>query len=101
MAAEERLDSSALLDCEVTVPRHIVYRAFALETVVVNLDQGLYHGINATGGRMLEVLERSATARDAAAQLAAEYALPTERVEADLCAFCSDLLARGLVEVRS
>jgi Coenzyme PQQ synthesis protein D (PqqD) len=96
---ERRLVLPSLLDCGVRIPPHVVYRTFALETVLVNLEKGFYHGVNPTGGRMLEVLERSPTVRDAAARLADEYAQPVERMEADLCAFCSDLRDRGLIEV--
>lgn len=101
MAQEHRAEAASLLDSAVRIPSHVVYRTFALETVVVNLEKGQYHGLNTTAGRMLEVLERAATVRDAAAQLATEYAQATEAMEADLCAFCSDLLERGLIELRS
>jgi hypothetical protein len=101
VALARRADSPGILDCAVRVPPHVVYRTFALETVLVNLEKGLYHGVNPTGGRMLDVLGRAPTVRDAAARLADEYAQPVETMEADLCAFCSDLLDRGLIEVRS
>jgi hypothetical protein len=101
VAQEQRAVSLPLLDCAVRIPPHVVYRTFALETVVVNLEKGLYHGINPTGGRMLELLERSPSVRDAAARLAAEYGQPVEAMEADLCAFCSDLHERGLIELRT
>jgi coenzyme PQQ synthesis protein D (PqqD) len=88
----------SLLDQEFRVPDHVVYRAFALETVVVNLERGVYHGLNPIAGRMLETLERSASARAAAASLAVELGQPSARVESDLAAFCADLLERGLIE---
>jgi Coenzyme PQQ synthesis protein D (PqqD) len=87
-----------MLDRSFRVPSHVVYRAFALETVVVNLERGVYHGLNPTAGRMLEALERSSTVRDAAAVLAAELGQPVEVVETDITALCSDLLERGLIE---
>ena len=98
--AQEQKAGEALLDSAVRIPPHVVYRTFALETVVVNLEKGQYHGLNPTAGRMLEVLERSPTVREAAARLATEYGQPAEAMEADLCAFCSDLLERGLIELR-
>jgi hypothetical protein len=81
------------------VPPHVVYRTFALETVVVNVQRGLYHGLNPVAGRMLETLDRAPTVREAASRLAEEYDRPPAEIEADLCAFCSDLLARGLIKV--
>jgi hypothetical protein len=91
--------TNAMLDRGFRLPKHVVFRAFAHETVVVNLERGVYHGLNATAGRMLEALERSPTARDAAGKLAGELGQPKDVVERDIAAFCSDLLDRGLIEV--
>ena len=75
-----------------------MYRAFVNETVLLNLDTGQYHGINPTGGRMLEEIVRSATLREAAARLAELYERPVTEIEDDLSAFCTDLEERGLLE---
>jgi hypothetical protein len=83
----------------VLLPEHVVHRAFVNETVVLNLQTGKFHGLNPTGGRMLETLERSPSVREAAAVLALAYRRPLREVERDLCAFCLDLIERGLVEV--
>jgi len=99
MSREMTAQAASLLDSKVRVPPHVVHRTFALETIVVNLERGVYHGLNPVGGRMLETLERTPNLRAAALKLAAEYDRPLEEVEVDLCAFCSDLLARGLIEL--
>lgn len=75
----------------------MVYRSFVAETVVLNLKTGMYHGLNPMGGHMLDVLSEAPTVRDAAAVIAAEY--QDQEVEADLVAFCRDLLDRELVEI--
>jgi hypothetical protein len=90
--------SESLLDCAVRLPQHVVYRTFVKETVVLNLQTGKYHGLNPTGGRMLQLLEKSPTVRDAAAQLADEYEQPIPEMERDLTSFCENLLERGLIE---
>jgi len=97
-AVRGTMDES-LLDAKVRVPQHVVYRAFVKETVVLNLETGKYHGLNPTGGRMLDVLERAPTVRDAAAQLAQEYGRPGAEIEQDVRELCSDLLERGLIEL--
>lgn len=86
------------LPAAVSVPQHVVYRDFAAETVVLNLETGKYHGLNRTGGRMLQVLESVGSLSEAATQLSNEYRRPREQVLADLEAFCRDLLARKLIE---
>jgi hypothetical protein len=87
------------LPTTVRVPQHVVYREFLAETVVLNLNTGVYHGLNPTGGRMLELLEEIGDVRVVAARLASEYRRPRSEIAADLEAFCRDLLARGLIEV--
>jgi Coenzyme PQQ synthesis protein D (PqqD) len=101
MAAEETMTNEALLSEKAGTPPHVVYRPFVKETVVLNLQTGKYHGLNPTGGRMLDVIERSATIGAAARQLADEYGAPLEQLQTDLCDFCRDLLERGLIELRA
>jgi Coenzyme PQQ synthesis protein D (PqqD) len=91
-------DTPSLLRAKVKVPQHVVYRSFPSETVVLNLQTGKYHGLNATAGRMLDALERSDCVRDAAAELAAAYGQPQDVIEDDLCVLCTSLLERGLIE---
>lgn len=100
MASRDTITNEALLTEKAHTPEHVVYRPFVKETVVLNLQTGKYHGLNPTGGRMLEVLERAETVGAAARQLAAEYGGAPEALEADLCDFCRDLLERGLIELR-
>lgn len=92
------LNTSSLLASKVTVPQHVVYRSFPTETVVLNLQTGKYHGLNATAGRMLDALTAADSVREAAAALCASYKQPQDVIENDLCVLCSSLLERGLIE---
>jgi hypothetical protein len=89
----------AVLAATARVPAHVVYRPFVSETVVLNLETGLYHGLNPTGGRMLEELERADSVQSAAEALASEFGVPVADVERDLADFCLGLVERGLIEV--
>jgi hypothetical protein len=91
--------TTSLPDAKITVPQHVVYRSFPSETVVLNLNTGRYHGLNATAGRMLDALEQAACVRDAAAAVAGDYEQPQALVEQDICELCQQLLDRGLVEI--
>ena len=82
----------------VRVPQHVVYRDFAAETVVLNLNTGIYHGLNPTAGRMLTLLDELGDIRATAARLSNEYRRPRAQMAEDLETFCRDLLARGLIE---
>lgn len=43
-----------ILDSQARVPRHVVYRDFVNETVVLNLETGTYHGLNRPNARCRE-----------------------------------------------
>jgi hypothetical protein len=88
-----------LMDATVSLPRHVVHRPFPTETVILNLATGKYHGVNPTGGRMLAVLLERREVRAAAEALAGDFGRPLGEIAADVCAFCRELAARGLIEL--
>lgn len=90
-----------VLDAVVRVPEHVVYRDFTSETVILNLNTGKYHGVNPTGGHMLDVLREVGQVREAAARLAGEYGVPVGDLERDLTDFCARLAERELIEVQA
>lgn len=67
--------------------------------MVLNLETGRYHGLNATGGRMLELLDRSDNVADALATFARGYGKAARDVEQDVRTFCARLHERGLIEI--
>ena len=81
------------------VPDHVVYRTFATETVILNLETGKYHGLNLTGGRMLDLLSQDRSVAEVSRRLSEEFGRPADEVESDLTTFCSQLVARGLIEL--
>jgi coenzyme PQQ synthesis protein D (PqqD) len=83
----------------IELPDHVVFRRFPAETVLLNLQTGQYHGLNPTGGRMLEVLAEVGTIAEASVRLVEEYEQPLDEVLQDLRTFCADLADRGLIEV--
>lgn len=101
MTSAQRPDRTQLLASTVKVPQQVVYRAFVNETVILNLETGKYHSVNPTGATMLQTLERTSTVGAAAGRLAELYNRPLDEIETDLCAFCEDLVARGLIELDS
>jgi len=91
-------DDAQLSTARLRVPDHVVHRDFAGETVALNLDSGMYHGLNPTAARMLEVIGSGAPVSDAIDALAAEFEQPREVVERDVLDLCRSLLDRGLIE---
>jgi hypothetical protein len=91
--------NAEVLAAKATLPEHVVFRSFAQETVVLNLDTGKYHGLDPVGGRLLEVLPLVGDVREAVARIAEEYSTPLAVVEADVVEFCLALQARGLIKL--
>jgi hypothetical protein len=89
-----------LLSSRVELPETVVFRAFATETIVLNLDTGRYHSLNPTGGRMLDALTSADSVESAARRLAKAYDVEVKRVADDLCDFCLALQSRGLIALR-
>jgi hypothetical protein len=83
------------------IPAHVVYRALAHQTVLLNIETSTYHAVDTVGSRFLDVLVASESLDAAADRLAAEYGQPKERVAADVQAFCDDLVERELIVLRS
>lgn len=91
--------NAAILAARITVPEHVVRRAFAEETVVLNLETGKYHGLNETAAAMLDALESGATPAEAAASIAAEVGEAEDRVRTDIVDLVEALAERGLVRI--
>lgn len=94
---DESRGTAALLEATLRIPDDVVYRAFVHETVILNLATGRYHGVNATGGAMLDALSVVGSVAAAAEILAHDYAMSLTDVGADLCEFCESMLERGLL----
>jgi coenzyme PQQ synthesis protein D (PqqD) len=91
--------TASLVSRRARIPDYVVHRRFAQETVVLNLRTGCYHGLNPTGGRMLEVLDSSPSVADAAELLALEFEQPLAAILEDIVELCTALLERALIEV--
>ena len=81
------------------VPDHVVHRAMAQETVLLNVNTGTYHGIDEIGSRFFELLRTGRAIQEFAPGLASEYGQPLDVVQADLAAFCAQLADAGLIEL--
>lgn len=96
---DQPADWDGLRGARISVPSHVVFRSFATETVLLNINTGMYHGMDTVGGRFFETMSAAASLEDAAEALAAEFEQPLERIAADLTRYCSELGELGLVQV--
>ncbi len=97
METSEPTDRS-LLGARVRVPDHVVYRDFGDETVILNLQSGMYHGLNETGATMLAALGESETVTAAIDRLADELGQPRDVIKRDVLGLCAALAERGLID---
>ena len=82
-----------------TLPEHVVHRAFAHETILLNVRTGLYHGLNATAGHMLETMTAVPSLDATVEQLAREYGESVDRIGQDVAGLVADLVERDLIEL--
>src|SRR2546425_7350428 len=71
------------------------------EAAILQLTSGVYYGLNSVGARIWALLQQPRTVGDIRDTLLAEYDVTPERLERDLLALLSSLLAERLIEVRS
>ena len=68
-------------------------------TVMMDIDQGRYFGLNDTGTRIWALLAQPIVIRDLCGQLAADFDVPPEQCEQEVLDFLGSLLTRGLLQV--
>ena len=76
---------------------HVLVQVLEGEAVLLNLDNGYYYGLDATGYRMYQLLMASNSVNDAYAALLEEYEIAPEQLHSDLKTLLEDLLKHGLV----
>lgn len=97
--APARESGDSLLAARASVPEHVVHRDFGGETVILNLQSGMYHGLNGTAAAMLEALRASDSVAAAIDRIADQFSEPREVVEADVVDLCRALVDRNLIEL--
>ena len=69
------------------------------EVVILNLQNGVYYGLNAVGARIWSLLETPRTVRDIQTALLDEYDIDSRACEEQVSSLLNDLAAHGLIEV--
>lgn len=90
-------DAAICLDDRWAASRHVHYREFDGELVMLDLDRGQYFAIDGTGVRMWHDLAAGRSLAEIAHDLAREYDVAESIVAADCLRLASDLIRRGLL----
>jgi len=68
------------------------------ELVLLNLNDGTYHGLDGVGSRMLELLNQCGDLDPVVSSIVAEYEASADRVKQDLTMLVQELKTSGLLE---
>ncbi|HEY3823303.1 MAG TPA: PqqD family protein [Bryobacteraceae bacterium] len=69
------------------------------EIVILNLDSGVYFGLNAVGATIWEYLQSEHSAGEIVDRLLVEYHVDRERCESEVYALLRSLAAHGLIDI--
>ncbi len=71
------------------------------EAAILNLNSGIYYGLNSVGARIWGLLREPKTVSQILETLLKEYEVDTEQCRNDLMKLLNDLAEAGLIEVRN
>lgn len=70
------------------------------ERVLLNIETGMYHGMNAVGADIFKLLEQPTSVAELSKAISDRYDVDQERAETDVRTFLDSLLEAELAEVR-
>ena len=76
----------------------VVSRRIGDETVLVDMSQGVYFGLNAVGSQIWLLLGEGISLSEIAQALVAKYDVPQVEVEQDVLRITQQLIDRGLLQ---
>lgn len=80
------------------IPDNVATRTIGNETVLLNLDTGIYFGLDSVGSRFIELLEDKSTLAEVHHLMLEEYDVKPEVLEADLLRLSNEMRSKGLLE---
>ena len=90
---------TSMLNNKVNLKENILIQELAGESVVLNLDQEEYFGLDQIATEMLSVLKESASIQIACDRLVQSYAVEPEEIRQDVLDLVEKLINHGLVKV--
>ena len=88
------------LDRSLRLPKDVIFRELDGEAVVLNLESGIYFGLDAVGTRVWRLCEELGSLQAVWEAMQREFDAPRETLRSDLLAFVDELSAHGLVAVQ-
>lgn len=85
----------------VSVPEDVLVRELDGESVILNLNNGQYFGLDEVGTRMFQVLSKSRSIESAFKVLLLEYDVSEDLLRRDLHDLVEKMVKHGLVELKT
>ena len=85
------------VDSRLSIPASVISRAVGDETVLLDLESGIYFGLDRVGQRIWESIGAGLTLGETAAVIESEYEVDTAKAQSDVIEFARELLGRGLL----
>jgi len=85
------------LDTTLSIPAKVMSRLVGDETVLLDLESGIYFGLDGVGKRIWESIGEGLTLGQIAAVIVSEYDVEPAQAQADVVEFARDLAGRGLL----
>ena len=85
------------LSDKVTIPAQVMAREVGDETVILDLANGTYHGLDRVGARIWQLMAEGQTLAQVCEVMLAEYDVTREDIERDVLALVQTLIERQLV----
>jgi phosphoribosylformylglycinamidine (FGAM) synthase PurS component len=82
----------------VKVPTHVLIQEIGGESVLLNLENECYYGLDQTGTRMWAALTTEASIQAAYERLLGEYDVDAEKLRSDIQELIEKLIENGLIE---
>lgn len=79
------------------VPETVIAQTIAGETVILDLDGGVYFGLDPVGARIWELVADGAPLNAVIDRMVVEYDVSRDRLEQDIDALMTTLLEKSLV----
>jgi hypothetical protein len=96
--AKDGREGALTLDSVVVATRHQASCALGEEAVVLEMNAGVYFGLNQVGARVWELVKTPRSVRSILDTLLAEYEVEPERCHEDLLSVLDKMRSAGLVE---
>ncbi len=93
--------SDLTLETRCTVPPDVIFRELEGEAIILNLDSGMYFGLDPVGTRIWQLLIDAPDLRAVHTKMIAEFDTTSDVLEQDLLTFAATLREKGLVTFQS